>query len=222
MPYKNNDNRKKNYKKNKVVFNTKRRDQYKRDEQHRKRIAEASLKRYYENHDESLKRRKELRARPEAKEKVKDCNKKWLDENRELNKKSCKKRYYKNHDYNLKKARQYIAEHPEEKSEYNHKYRELNRDDLLERYRKWKQTENGKRSRANGHHKRRGLGRNEVFPNVFDESEKPVSHHVNQYDYVWIPEDLHLLFLYGKNVKKHRENLDPIVKQLYPDYVWDG
>lgn len=57
----------------------------------------------------------------------------------------------------------------------------------------------------------RNYGYNVIYPNIIN--EKVVSHHINDNDVVYIPEDLHQLYG-GKN---HRENLNYIIKQIYGD-----
>ena len=86
------------------------------------------------------------------------------------------------------------------------------------RQRRWRKTEKGKAHNKRHNHKRRLLGSNELFPNVLDESEHPISHHVSENYIVWLPDDIHRLFDYSPDVTVHRENLLPIIKQLYPDF----
>lgn len=71
--------------------------------------------------------------------------------------------------------------------------------------------------KAKKNSKRRGLNHNEVLPNIFATIEKPIKHHMNNDDVCYIPQDLHLLYYAGHDSEKHRENLLPIIIQLYPE-----
>jgi len=138
-----------------------------------------------------------------------DCDleylKKYYSENKEKNHSDMKIWREQNKDH-LKNYEKELRPNKEQRAS-DSKYRQ----------RRWRKTEKGKIHNKRHNHKRRQLGCNELFPNILDESECPISHHVNDTDVVWIPDDIHRLFNYSPDVIIHRENLLPIIKQLYPE-----
>jgi hypothetical protein len=76
--------------------------------------------------------------------------------------------------------------------------------------------------RARIKRQKKRFGSNLLFENILDESEKIAFHHIDKNNGVFIPDDLHRLYNHAQDVKWHRENLNPVIKQLYPTYEWDG
>jgi hypothetical protein len=90
------------------------------------------------------------------------------------------------------------------------KYTENHKPYLKEYY----QTEHGKLMRKKHYTiRKRKLGFNPIIPNILD--EKIVWHHIDDDNVVPIPRDLHLLYYGGHDTEKHRENIKPIIEQLY-------
>jgi len=139
---------------------------------------------------------------------------KYRNHRKELSKKHGRK----NKDKKLKYMKDYHKKNREARLDYLHKYQDENRNLLNEKNRDYLKTENGKKAMAKHDHSRRNLGSNELFPNILEPSEKPISHHVDDDNYVWIPEDVHMSFLFGRDTEMHREALFSIVVQLYPEY----
>jgi hypothetical protein len=78
--------------------------------------------------------------------------------------------------------------------------------------RKWKKTEKGKKHIARRDRKRRNLDFNPIAENIIDE---PIDwHHINDKDVIALPTDIHELFNHY-STEIHRENLKPIIDQLY-------
>jgi hypothetical protein len=177
---------------------------------------------------------KELNVFPKNK-KSKDGHGSWcydccreLDRNRP-NKKE--RNDYNNRMHHLKK---------QERLQQQHEYHKIHREEILDRqlknrikngekykahHRVYNKTEIGKKAIARMNNKRRsnGFGFIELFPNVIDTIEHPCQHHLIDKKYVvWIPDDLHRLFYAGRDREKHCEYLNPIIKQLYPNYEWNG
>jgi hypothetical protein len=76
------------------------------------------------------------------------------------------------------------------------------------------QTEHGKLIRKKHYTERkRKLKFIPIIPNILD--EKIVWHHIDNTNVIPIPEDIHLLYSTGHDTEKHRENLKPIIEQLY-------
>jgi hypothetical protein len=138
-----------------------------------------------------------------------ECDRKYLkkyySENKDKNHSDMKKWREQNKNY-LKKYESELRPNKERRST-DSKYRQ----------REWRKTVKGKAHNRRHNHKRRKLGKNELCQNILDESEHPIAHHVNDNDFVWIPDDLHRLFTYSPDVSIHRNNLLMIVYQLYPE-----
>lgn len=217
MPYKDKSKRREHYQKIKNKYNKSKRERRKNDEQYKNKINAQSKKYYYDNRSEILEHRKKLRQRPDAKEKVKEQNKKWLEKNREKNKDDCKKRYYKNHAERLKYRSEYRKKYSDAVSDSYRKWREKNIDTVKENYRKWRKSPNGRYHHLKNNHKRKEkLKFNKLFENEI--INEPISwHHIDDKNMVAIPEEIHKLYNYGRNNKRHRENLMPIVEQIYPE-----
>ena len=128
---------------------------------------------------------------------------KWLE--------SQHKSYYKHHEERKRKLRE---RPPEKKYEDNQKQK--NNGNM----RKFDLSEKGRLRSAKHNAKKRelGFGFNLVFPNELDE---PFAYHHfnhNNVDVVAIPVEIHQL--YGNpDSRKHRDNLLPIVEQLYPGII---
>lgn len=107
----------------------------------------------------------------------------------------------------------------EERLIYLEQWRNDNRKKISDGLKRYRESEVGKIADSKKHARRkRGLGFNILFKSILDE---PIAwHHINDNDVVAIPKDIHEFFTLN-NAEKHRENLNPIVKQLYPDYKWD-
>ena len=85
----------------------------------------------------------------------------------------------------------------------------FNPDYEKEHYKKY--SEHYKRKRDE---RERGLRFVKKYENPFKESEKIEWHHINNIEVVAIPKDLHDLYKIN-NRETHRENLTPVVKQIY-------
>ena len=116
---------------------------------------------------------------------------------------------------NIKKCRNYSHKHKEELRDYNIT-RRPNKEKNLEHCRIWAKTERGRQLRLkNQHIRERNLGFKIIFINDLDE---PFTwHHIDNENVVAIPRDLHELFTRGKDVQRHRNELEFIISQLYPE-----
>ncbi len=61
----------------------------------------------------------------------------------------------------------------------------------------------------------RQLGWVQLYPNPFSSGEKIAWHHIDDIYVVAVPLDLHYLYYEGRNTSSHRDNLLPIVNQIY-------
>lgn len=123
-----------------------------------------------------------------------------------------KERLAKQHEYHIK--------HRNEILKRQMKNREKNGIKYNAQHHIYNKTEKGKQAIVRMNDKRRcnGFGNNEIFPNILDDTEKPVHHHlINKKYFVWMPDDIHRLFYAGRDREKHCENLFSIVEQLYPE-----
>lgn len=148
--------------------------------------------------------------------------KKWRTEHREQNKNNCRNYYYNNKVKLNKQNRERHKKNRTANLEAMNKYREKNKEKLKAQCRAYGKTENGKKASAKHHNKRkRELGFNIIFENKIVGSIN--WHHVNNKDVVALPIDLHTLYGGGNgNTESHRQNLEPIVVQLYPEYGVDN
>lgn len=176
---------------------------------------------YREKNNKLLKERKRRYYQiPEVTEHRNEYNKKYrMEHRRELNL-YLKDYYKKNREIHLEKMKKYLLEKNELINEQRRNHYANNKEIILSRNKEYRRTDNGRIASARHHHKRRKLGKNFLFENILDRCERQISHHINDNDCVWIPEDFHLLYP-GRNVKSHRENLMHIIKQLYPKHDWD-
>jgi len=97
---------------------------------------------------------------------------------------------------------------------YRQKYHASEQAKLLQKI--WKKTEKGKLKTRRMDAKRRRLGFNIVYENIIDESS--VWHHINDNDVIAVPKDIHSHFNHC-STDVHRENLIPIIEQLYPNLI---
>lgn len=171
---------------------------------------------YHWNHrDEDNKRCHEyqLKNKDKISKRKKEYNRNHIDE---INKKQ--KEYYKNNrDARCKYMKEiYYPTHREDCLNYLGEWREDNKDLLYEGQKRYRQSENGKIAFAKVRSKRkRNLGFNILFENILDE---PVAwHHIDTENVIAVPKDLHELFGRGKDVQIHRDHLQPIINQLYPE-----
>lgn len=134
-----------------------------------------------------------------------------------LNWKKNKNRYNKRRRILIKNNKEYRDRKNKMQKKSYYKYRESRK----ERMKKYFNTENGKKIRIKHNAKKEGLGDIQLYENILDEKEIPIVHHVTDEKYVFIPDDFHRLYS-SRDTEKHREMLVSIVKQLYPDYQWDG
>lgn len=146
---------------------------------------------------------------------------KRLEKHREENKKKCKENYLNNREERLRKMAEYRNRNYDKILELNRKYQQENYDRVLEINRNYSRSPAGRIADAKKYNRRkRKLGFNILFENRIVD-EEITWHHVTDKDVVALPKDLHAFFS-GNPTKNHRENLNPIVKQFYPDYAWDG
>ena len=176
---------------------------------------------YREKNDKFLKERKRRYYQiPEVVEHKNDYSKKYRIKHRDELNLYLKDYHKKNREEHLEKMKKYLWENNELINEQRRNHYDDNKEIILSRNKEYRLTDNGHLASARHHHKRRSLGKNFLFENILDGCEQPVSHHINDNDCVWVPVDFHLLYP-GRNRMKHRENLNPIIKQLYPDYEWN-
>jgi len=187
----------------------------------------ARRKQYYIDHKEEMTKRNKI-YREKHKDILKMKNKQYRLKNAEKIKKRKWEYYRKNKDtINLarrEKSREYMRKKrqtPEWKAyqkEYNKNYDfisyyNMNKERVTNIIKKYNQTEKGKVRARRARDKRRFLGYNKLYENIFDEEVD--WHHINNNDIIAIPRDLHQLYL-NKNVSIHRENMKSILIQFYP------
>jgi hypothetical protein len=143
--------------------------------------------------------------------------------------KKCSENYQKNKKERLQKQKKYYKTHKEERLKYMKEiYYPIHKEDCLTYLEKWRndnrqkisaglkryrQTENGKLADAKKHSKRkRNLGFKLIIPNILD--EVVAYHHIDNEHVIPIPKDLHELYSCN-DTQRHRENLKPIIEQLY-------
>ena len=81
------------------------------------------------------------------------------------------------------------------------------------RQKRWRKTKKGKlANRRHCNKRQRQLGFNIIIPNILDEPME--YHHIDNDNVIPVPKDLHKLF-FNTDVEIHRENLKPIIQQLY-------
>ena len=136
------------------------------------------------NKKEKLQYMKEYQQREEVKQKRKEYMKQWYKDNKEKQSETMK---------------QYRKENAKELSEYEknrrpNKIERASNNKFRQRTWRWRKTDKGKAHTTRHNHKRKDLGTNELFQNVLEPSENPVSHHVDNDNYVWIPEMSTYLF----------------------------
>lgn len=184
---------------------------YKNKEDQKKRN-----KRYYKkNKEKILKKNREYHKN--HREEILDRQHRRLEQHREENRESCKRRYWKNREEYLTRNRLNHKMNRERNLELMRNYVDKNREELYENQRQWNKTENGKKASSKHYNKRkRELGFNPLFENNIEEIVD--WHHVNNEDVIAIPRDIHILYGSGNgDTESHRQNLESIVIQLYPD-----
>jgi hypothetical protein len=116
------------------------------------------------------------------------------------------------------KHREYYYKNKEKMIESVREYRKNNIDKVKKRQKRYRNTEKGKQIESQKQARRkRDLGFNLLSENIVD--EPIVWHHITNLNVVAIPRDLHELYTYN-DVNIHRENLVPIVEQLYPTLAY--
>ena len=110
---------------------------------------------------------------------------------------------------------EYYPRNREERLKYLENWRKVNRKKLNAGLKRYRESEAGKIADSKKHARRkRQLGFNILFENNIAE---PIAwHHLDNKNVIALPRDVHEFFTLN-NTKKHRENLNPIVKQLYPE-----
>jgi len=179
-----------------------------------------SRKMHQEHKEERLKKQREYHWT--HRKEILERQRNRFTEHREENKESCR-RYYKQNKEKLNKQNK---ERHKINREHNiksmRKYLEKNKETIYEQNRIYRKTESGKKAMAKHYNKRkRELGFNILFENeIIEEIDW---HHVNNEDVVAVPRDLHTLYGGGNgNTDIHRQNLEPIIIQLYPEYGVDN
>ena len=149
---------------------------------------------YYEKHKE--KRKKQMREYYyKNKKEYVERGKKWRKNNREHYNRICRER-----------------QRTEKYKQMWKKYYSMNKQKYLDRTNKYFKTEHGKVLSKIQNNKRRGYGFNILCENILDEDFE--WHHIDNNDVVAIPCDLHYLYPLCP-VEVHRENLKPIICQIY-------
>lgn len=159
-------------------------------------------KKYAKRHNEEItKKQKEYRIK--NKEKINKQRKEYYKNNKE-NFLNTTYRYFKTEKGKETLHRYYI------------KYYEKNKDMMQEKHKKWLRTKKGKELLKRMESKRRKMGFNILYENIFEEEIH--WHHIDNKNVIAIPTDLHLLYdTYPVNI--HREQLKPIIYQLY-GFCW--
>jgi hypothetical protein len=123
----------------------------------------------------------------------------------------------KNKEHKHRYDREYRKQHPDlnkKRKDYFTKYQQSHPEKARDRQKRYRKTEKGKINDIRVKSKRkRNLGFKPIIPNILD--EKIVWHHIDDDNVVPIPRDLHLLYYGGHDTEKHRENIKPIIEQLY-------
>ena len=159
---------------------------------------------YYTEYKKNYNNEKAKRWRDKHPERFKRAAEKWRGKNKEYYQES-RKKYLKNR----------YKENPEKIKKSNNKYCQTEKGikSIKRRTKKYRISKKGKIASAKHHSKRKKFGFNILYENIF-ENEDVHWHHINNKDVVAIPSDIHLL--YGTfPVENHRENLKPIIEQLY-------
>jgi hypothetical protein len=86
-----------------------------------------------------------------------------------------------------------------------------------ERDKRFKKSAKGRLNNIKCCNKRRALGFNIIIQNIIDEEIH--WHHITDRDVIAIPKDIHELYNNGTDKEAHRENLIPIIEQLYPEII---
>lgn len=168
-------------------------------------IKQKGKERYLKNRDMLIKRSKKWQL------KNKEYLKKYMHEY-DMKRKDKKKKY--NKEYNeknketiIEKRKEYYWKNRDKRSDFYYN----NKDNILEKHKKWLKTENGKLHERKKNANKRKYGYIELFDDPFDISEKIDWHHVNDFFVVALPSDLHKLYI----GKYHRERMEYIVNQIY-------
>ncbi|MBE3095373.1 MAG: hypothetical protein IMZ52_10115 [Actinobacteria bacterium] len=120
----------------------------------------------------------------------------------------------RNREKNKKYQKQYRIINREKIKRYKKEYFEKNREKAYKLFNNWIKTEKGRLTKKKANFsRRRKLGFNILFDNILDESFD--WHHTSKSNVVAIPTDLHDLY-HSNSPNTHRDNLIPIIEQLYP------
>lgn len=125
-------------------------------------------------------------------------------------------RYKRNKDTILKYQKSYYKINRDYVLERDYKYRQTpEAKERIDKYkRKLRKTKKWKRMNREYKAKHRKMGYIEMFENPFDESEEVEWHHIGDSAYVVaIPKDLHKV--YGGNAKHHKFGCMKIIEQIY-------
>jgi hypothetical protein len=137
--------------------------------------------------------------------------KRFHDRQYALAHKKQKQQYDKHYrQLNLKRIQQYRESHKEQSRQYREAHKEQRSDYGKHYYHTPKGKENRKKQDAK---RRRNLGWIPLCNNPFDESELVDWHHIDNEHVIALPRDLHQLY----KDKNHKENLKPIIKQIYKE-----
>jgi hypothetical protein len=116
------------------------------------------------------------------------------------------------------KHRKYYYKNKEKMTERANRYYRDNTDKIHRRHKLYRNTEKGKQIESQKQARRkRELGFSLSSENIVD--EPIVWHHITDLNVVAIPRDLHELYTYN-DVNIHRENLFPVVEQIYPNLAY--
>jgi len=150
------------------------------------------------------------------------CNENWYISNEKQRNHICNnchnmntKKYRESHKERYNYCSKKYKHTDKGKKVHNRHQRKYYRENIaycLDYAKKYRQTEKGKEiSKKQNAKRKRNLGWTKLFENPFDEKVEIHWHHYNNEYVVALPKDIHISFL-GKN---HRENLKPIMHQIY-------
>ena len=108
-------------------------------------------------------------------------------------------------------AKNWRVANPGKQLEFTRNWRIANPERTKELNKKYLQTEKGIQANRRRRRKHKGLGWILMFPNPFTDSVEVDYHHILGAYIVAVPRDLHRLYC----GKYHKENLRPILKQIY-------
>lgn len=131
--------------------------------------------------------------------------------------------YLDNREKEIQRSSEYRKAHPEHFVGYYQTHRQELKKKSAEYQKLYRRTPEGKQAQRKSDKKRRGLGFNPL--NKFFEGSH--GHHINNIDVVYIPKEIHLLFV-GLDRQEHRKRVlsyygtyDNMIKNIIPKKILD-